>query len=72
MIRGQGDRQLDRINRINLSNTRAIDFYDGPDKKLRDLVIKVKNGTNDNAKKDKVFSVTISDKDFNFNSYTNL
>ena len=34
LIRGQRDRQLDRINRMNLNNTKAIDFYDGSDKKL--------------------------------------
>ena len=32
LIRGQRDRQLDRINRRNLNNTKAIDFYDGSDK----------------------------------------
>ena len=51
LIRDQGDRQLDKIGRINLSNTKAIDFYDGPDKGLRDLVVRVKKETNDNTKK---------------------
>ena len=28
LIRDQGNKQLDKNGRINLSNTRAIDFYD--------------------------------------------
>ena len=72
LIRDQGDRQLDKTGRIHLANREAIEFYDGPDKELRDLVLRVRKETNDNAKKDKISSVTITGKDFNFNSYTNL
>ena len=72
LIRDQGDRQLDKTGRIHLANREAIEFYDGPDKELRDLVLRVRKETNDNAKKDKISSVIITGKDFNFNSYTNL
>ena len=72
LIRDQGVRQLDRINRTNVNNTKAINFYDGPNKKLRNLLTRFKKETDDNAKKDKIFTVTISGDDFNFGSYTNL
>ena len=72
LIRDQGERQLDRIGRISLGNTKAINFYDGPDKKLRGLVNRANKETNENERKDKVFNVTISCKEFSFNSYTNL
>ena len=72
MIRDQGDRQLDKISRMNLSDTKATDFYDGSGKERRDLVVRAKEETNDNTKKGKIFTVTISGNDFDFNSYTNL
>ena len=55
-----------------MSNARAIGFYDGPDKELKELSIRVKKETDNNAKKDKIFIVTISNKDFNFNDYANF
>ena len=55
LIRDQGDRQVDRISKINLEDTRAIKFYDGPDKKLKDLVNRARKETDDNERKDKIF-----------------
>ena len=72
LIRDQGDKQLDRTGRINVSNTKAIDFYDGPNKILKNLVDRAREETNENENRDKIFSVTISDKTFDFNRYTNL
>ena len=55
LIRDQGDRQVDRISKINLEDTRAIKFYNGPDKKLKDLVNRARKETDDNERKDKIF-----------------
>ena len=71
LIRDQGERQLDRISKINLSNTKAIDFCHGPDERIKDLVDRTREETYENESKDKIFSVTISDKTFDFNKYTN-
>ena len=73
MIRDQGDRQLDMIGKINLSNTKTIDFYDGPNKVLKSLVNSAKEETYENeSNKKKLFVVTVSDKTFDFSRFINL
>ena len=55
-----------------MGNTQAIDFYDGSNKRLRDLAKRARKETNENFTSNKIFSATISNKTFNFNKYTNL
>ena len=71
LIREQGDKQLNTIGKINLDKTRAIDFYDGADKGLKDLVNKVKKETDENENEDNFFVCIISGKTFDFSRYTN-
>ena len=40
LIKEQEDRQLDLIGKMSMGNTQAIDFYDGTNKRLRDLAKK--------------------------------
>ena len=72
LIKDQEDRQLDLIGKMSMGNTQAIDFYDGTNKRLRDLAKRVRKETNENFTTNKIFSVTISNKTFDFNRYTNL
>ena len=72
LIRDQGDRQLDRIER-GLSNKKVVSFYDGPDDEIKKLVNRAKDETIENiTDEEKIFYVEKSGKPCSINKYTNL
>ena len=72
MIINQGQKQLNAIGKISLDNTKVIDFYNGADKRLKDLVDRARKETDENESGDKSFVVPISGKTFHFSKCINL
>ena len=56
LIRDQGDRQLDTTGKINTDKTRDIEFYTEKDKKIKDLVNRVKKEIKENRDRKFVYT----------------
>ena len=73
LIRDQGDKQLERIDRMIWDKKEVVDFYSGLNKKIKDLEARAKSESAENLEdNEKVFYVKIPGEPFNINRYTNL
>ena len=71
LIKDEGNKRLDLIDKINRNEIKPIEFYEGSIKELSELSRRVKEEDEENIHKDFYYKITSGDT-YNFNKYLGL